>query len=389
MSDLRSASFRGVRFDVDARTVTVGRRVVLHEYPQRDAPYAEDLGRKARRYKVDAFIIGSDSAIRRDLLLAALEKPGSGQLVHPDFGTLMVVVPDDAEITQSREEIGKVAFSLTFIEAGEALFPRASQDTGAVLSASADAAVLAEIDQFVSAFSVTESSAVQAAAKKSLLTTLKNLSASISSLASLSPDNLLALLPDSAKLALALANTVISGVMEVQLAGAIAADKWKRFSASDLLGLERLQILKQESGSAAGTLGARQIANSRALDDLMQGISAVVLMQGYAQLEMRSVDDAEDARERITQALDRVLYERIDGIDDLLAQRTAAVRHINATSVGLPRLAKVRLKQSLPALAVAYEQHGSIDNLNDLLARNKITHPGFVPAGRDLDILLV
>ena len=94
MSDLRSASFRGVRFDVDARTVTVGRRVVLHEYPQRVTPYAEDLGRKARRYKVDAFIIGSDSAIRRDLLLAALEKPGPGQLVHPDFGTLMVVVPD-------------------------------------------------------------------------------------------------------------------------------------------------------------------------------------------------------------------------------------------------------------------------------------------------------
>ena len=48
--DLRPASFRGVPFLVDESHVVIGRRVVLHEYPLRDKPYAEDLG-KNREYR--------------------------------------------------------------------------------------------------------------------------------------------------------------------------------------------------------------------------------------------------------------------------------------------------------------------------------------------------
>ncbi|WP_431355959.1 DNA circularization N-terminal domain-containing protein, partial [Algimonas porphyrae] len=45
---LEKASFRGVPFHVSRSGGEVGRRVQLTEYPLRDRPYAEDLGRKAR-----------------------------------------------------------------------------------------------------------------------------------------------------------------------------------------------------------------------------------------------------------------------------------------------------------------------------------------------------
>ena len=41
---LRAASFRGVSFGVTADESEGGRRTVTHEFPQREAPYVEDLG---------------------------------------------------------------------------------------------------------------------------------------------------------------------------------------------------------------------------------------------------------------------------------------------------------------------------------------------------------
>ena len=46
---LQAASFRGVPFEVMADSVPVGRRVQVHEFVQRDTPYAEDLGRATRQ----------------------------------------------------------------------------------------------------------------------------------------------------------------------------------------------------------------------------------------------------------------------------------------------------------------------------------------------------
>ena len=75
---LQKASFRGVPFEVTAASLTAGRRTVVHEYPQRDKPYVEDLGRASRKLTIKAFVVGSDYLARAQRLLAAIEKPGPG-----------------------------------------------------------------------------------------------------------------------------------------------------------------------------------------------------------------------------------------------------------------------------------------------------------------------
>lgn len=42
---LQDASFRGVPFKVEEESAGTGRRVETHEYPNRDKPYTEDLGK--------------------------------------------------------------------------------------------------------------------------------------------------------------------------------------------------------------------------------------------------------------------------------------------------------------------------------------------------------
>ena len=108
----RPASFRGVPFSVTDAEARIGRRMVLHEYPQRDDPYPEDLGRRARVFVVEAQVVGEDYLTRRDALMRAIEQDGPGELIHPRHGVLKVVVLDHVSVKESHREGGIARFSI-------------------------------------------------------------------------------------------------------------------------------------------------------------------------------------------------------------------------------------------------------------------------------------
>ncbi|WP_431477940.1 DNA circularization protein [Massilia eburnea] len=150
---LQPASFRGVPFAVISGSLTAGRRLARHEYPQRNLPYLEDMGRRAREYKVEAYVIGPDYMSGRDQLLAAIEEEGPGQLVHRYYGTKMVAVAE-CELTESTEFGGMARFTLQFVEAGEQAEPTVGIDSGAELLQVQDVAYSAIMDDFTQQFSV-------------------------------------------------------------------------------------------------------------------------------------------------------------------------------------------------------------------------------------------
>ncbi len=78
--------FAGVR----EQSAEGGRRLVSHQYPGRDTPWTEDLGRALRQLTLEMHITGSNYISGRDALLAALEQSGAGELVHPWFGRMQV-----------------------------------------------------------------------------------------------------------------------------------------------------------------------------------------------------------------------------------------------------------------------------------------------------------
>lgn len=111
---LRAASFRGVSFGVTADESEGGRRTVTHEFPQREAPYVEDLGGAPRRFTVQAFVLGSDYMSRRDALEAALQQPGPGTLVHPWYGEVQVSQTAPYKVRHSAQDGGMGPSSSSF-----------------------------------------------------------------------------------------------------------------------------------------------------------------------------------------------------------------------------------------------------------------------------------
>ena len=65
----------------------------------------------------------------RDALIEALEAYGPGELIHPKYGMLNVVVVGRVSIRESHSEGGIARFAITFAEAGENTFPQAATST--------------------------------------------------------------------------------------------------------------------------------------------------------------------------------------------------------------------------------------------------------------------
>lgn len=145
--ELRRASFRGVPFEVTSSDFKVGRRTQTFEYPQRDTPFTEDLGRSKRTITVTAYVIGADYITRMKRLIAACEKQGAGRLIHPWLGTMEVVAVD---LTSPRFESNRLStVTLSFVESGKLEFPNSIVDAGGRCLKAASALTNANFDEFI------------------------------------------------------------------------------------------------------------------------------------------------------------------------------------------------------------------------------------------------
>jgi prophage DNA circulation protein len=131
------ASFRGAVFHVETGSHATGRRVALHEYPKRDTPYAEDMGRRAKRFRIEGYVIGPNYKTGRDALMQACEQEGGGALIHPTMGTLQVIC-EAINTTETREWGGYCIFDLSFVEVGSPGNAGTNIDTAAQSGSAAD-----------------------------------------------------------------------------------------------------------------------------------------------------------------------------------------------------------------------------------------------------------
>ena len=115
---LRNASFRNVPFHVDATTIKGGRRLVTHQFPNRDDYLIEDLGGVPKEFTVNAYIFGDDFDIWRARLADVLNKKGVGTLTHPTFGKVEVRVKSFSS-PESKDRQNAATFSIEFIREGK------------------------------------------------------------------------------------------------------------------------------------------------------------------------------------------------------------------------------------------------------------------------------
>lgn len=379
---LQPASFRGVPFEVEGDDGTFGRRVQVHEYPQRDKPFAEDLGRETREFQITGFVVGPDYLAARDRLLAALEEPGAGTLVHPWYGSMQVVAKP-ARVSHSTRDGGMCTLQLVFVEAGELSFPTTSASTRSRSRLAADAGFEAVGKDFVRQWGVVgwpewvREDAVSAADKvlAGAEVALRVVGGGLGVTAA-GVRKALGLIVGEAPL------TVAVRLLSI-FDGARGLESGVSREAT-VRGLLRtaLAVPSRPAVSTSAAPARQQSAgNAVALAALVRQGALLAAVDVASASTWPVLDDAAAARDSLTAALDREAYAAGDDLFAALqVARTAAYQDITARSRGAARLRTVAPLSLTPAVVLAYDIYDDALRGDEIVTRNKVAHPGFLPA---------
>jgi prophage DNA circulation protein len=408
---VQPASFRGVTFFVKGAQTQVGRRVVKHEYPQRDDVYHEDLGLKADAFTIEAIIIGPDYMSDRDALIDALKARGPGQLVHPYYGTRIVTLSGPARISESPDDGGTARFSLDFEQSGENAEPSAREDTQDAVELAADDAMAAIAEDFAVEFDI--DGVADFVVDDALAMADDAVQALDAARRALVPD--LSVLTDY----MAAANKVAGGLNDLIRAPAAFAQSilgmfgdLKALAMSPLHALNSYRGLfdfggRQASVPTSTPSRQQQADNQTALACLCRRAALIEAARVSCRAPVDTYTAAVARRDDLSTRLDdeaagvvpaatgsgtpatKVINVSEPVYQALMALRVALIRDLTARSINAPRVASASLPSTMPALVAAYRVHGDATRADELVARNAhlIRHPGFVPGGASLEIV--
>jgi prophage DNA circulation protein len=365
--------------------------VEVHEYPQRDTPWAEDLGRAARNISFDGFVVGSDYVAQANRLIAALEEEGAGALVHPWFGDMEVALRDPARVTFSNQ-LGMARISMSFVEAGELSFPLAGTATPSASRMAASTLEQVAVADFSQQFTVDgyQDFVASDAASGLSAAVMAVTSGTVPGMQAFAyASNGVAMTRDVLSLVrspLALASTVVAYLGVSSYVGSV--DSFVRAGKGWVSLAQSLVRLAQKSGLVPPSLPtvytpSRQQAyvNAQATNALFRQVLLAQAVGASSVARTGVYDDAVGLRSSLTAALDTEALTASDSAYTALqVARTAVWRDLTERSRDGARLATRTPYDTVPAVVLAYDYYEDASRDAEICTRNAaVRHPGFVP----------
>lgn len=379
---LRTASYKGVRFDVTDAEANAGRRSVLHEYPMRDLPYVEDIGRATRRYALTAIVAGTDYIARTKRLMEALEAPGGGTLVHPWLGSLKVT-PTEIGKAKFDRSLGKATIDLVFVETGALENPSGLLGKIESLRKSIDEAMRSVQDaydtamEFASVADAVVSAGAQTFGQIQRLVSVNafmqdsGIAKAVSLVKSGSGSDLKTL---GKNLARGLDLSSLTGV------------SWSRATHSTA-SLSKSSVLAMESaeGLVAGSSDALIVEQGNAIKSMARStlaIQAAGAATMVAEDGETSYDELISLQADVCDALDEAA---LSCPDDELAIVLADLRDstymaLSESARDSARLIEMDVRPGTPLVVAAYRRYADAERTEEIAKINAVRHYGFSPA---------
>ncbi len=389
----RDASFRGVAFHVQTEDGSFGRRTVTHEYPKKDKPYIEDLGRRVRSFSIEAIIIGPDYFGPRDALINACEEKGAGTLVHPYYGEMQVTLTEPCRVSQSSEQGGMCRVSLSFTEAGDYTYPAQTADTERRVGDQAAVTNAAGAAGFDKTFTVDNMPAfVRDGAATSLTDALTRISSAgrFSFSDAIGQSDFNALITGALSGVQSLLN--VPANLSQSIFGAVSSLRQLAPNARDAFSaLVSLFNFGSNHRPIVGTTPVRlvQIGNEAALVEIVQTAAVSNAAIALTNVMFSNATEATAIRDQVVVALESIAVNTrndalFSAVQDL---RAIVVRDVQIRSNNLARQVNYVPPRTMPACVLAYQLYADVNREPEILALNRIVHPGFVPGLLPIKVL--
>lgn len=411
LDQLLPGSIDGVEFLHKDTGGTFGRRTVTYEFPDRDEPFVEDLGRRARRFSLEAIVLEPDYFIKRDAIIEVIERGGVHTLVHPTRGELQVRIDGPVDMQERVSEAGSATFRFTFVEAGtpEEILripdtasrvgdaaDRVNTELGAntkmsILDAIQDV-IQAAINGIENANSALRRVRGKIAAK---LNTIENLTQAINSfeneISSLlnTPQALVNQFSGLVASILNLVNTA-AGLSDAVPENTIPLD----FNRPEILreAFRSLNVFVVEEEEPPDNTAQRRLegTNQDATEEMVRVSNIAETSRIMAGLALASADEATAIRDELAAAFEDLLDSTVtedplfEALQDL---RTEIVNHLQRVAQELPAVSKTTPAATVPALVLAYNLYTDANRDLEIVDRNRIKNPGFLPGAVELEVL--
>ncbi|CEL28710.1 DNA circularization protein [Pseudomonas fluorescens] len=399
------ASFRGISFLIPQASVPVGMKVQLHEFPQRDEPYAEQMGKQAQVHRLVCWIIGDDCFERRDKFMEAVQTPGAGELVHPWLGRMQVKA-GEAELTHEFKQGGMAAFAVTFYPDVPLKFPTAKVNTQQQVVKASDSLLDSALARYKSAMAKVDQARLGLARLRNSLSgvytviqqqfstiigAFTNLTGFVQSLMN-APDSLSSLF-----------SSYFSEFSVDDYLGDDSGSIYRNSVATATQQAEAVASINTVSDSGGTDAAAASQATANLVQDALLVQVALIISEmpvasqpvstaTVASVEQQAVqpivrpevpvaDDVIDLRDNLNEAIFQAsLKADPDHYMVLNTLRQSIVKHLTAVAESGVRLVEITPAETLSALVLAYRRFGDATRESEVVQRNRLRHPGFVPA---------
>jgi prophage DNA circulation protein len=385
-TELWPASFRGVPFFVMNDEETGGRRLVVHEFPGRDDPFVEDLGAKARKYAVTAYLASEDATGQASALTAIATQRGAGSLVLPTHGPVQVRA-EEFKRSRERDKLGYIAYTLSCVQEGFASALASASSLANLIFVAADALEVA-VGPFYAASIVSDAPEyVASAAVDGFVTAVATIDVvradnPVDPLASYFQQVALASLADAAaSLVTSTPSDAATGLVVAAraigdgLPASVAATAFLAVAdATPNVSLPVTTSANRRSAAANADANARllRIAALTAYGEAMaratfasqpQGITARADVVEYFDAEMELCNGGSDAD----------LFDAIEGL------RNSVVAYLSSVITTLAPVVTVETRIRLPAIVMAYRLYQDPTRADELVDRNRVRVPSRLP----------
>lgn len=390
---LRPASFRGVPFSVIDSTFTVGRRIHVFEYPQRDKPFVEDLGKSAREVTVTAVFAGADYISGMQKLLDAMEQEGSGVLIHPMLGSMKVTPKASTKVTYSTKDCGYSSATLTFVESGDYVYPTSGVDTAAKVASAAAGLNTAALQAFIKQLDLTGAQDFVISTISGRLSEYFQIDVykTISSLFDVSDE-----MSTLAAKAISYVNRTPRSFGQAVLnafgfsRATYSVNNWRRVTRllSRLAGSSGMNnsysVARKSAESSRATAASLQVQALARSAVIAEAISASANVGGSEDAAEGGIsyEDMISIRDEVLGAIDSEMLKCEDDDVYLALEEARAAVYDDMTSRAQDeaRLITVTPPEVMPALVVAYDFYEDASRDQEIIDRNGVRHGGFVPA---------
>jgi prophage DNA circulation protein len=390
LNTLWAASYKGTPFFVEQDAEEGGRRIVVHQFPMRDTPYLEDLGEDKRDYNVTAYLASDSADTDAGTLVATCAMTGPGTLVLPTHGPIVVRCLNFKR-QRSKDKHGYIAFELHFIREGATSALASVANLANLIFVAADSAATAIANSFVANTAIAQQANFVVAAA---VNGVQNAVSTIEAIRTTSPvdpatsatqrdalqstfDQTTALIEDPVNIA-TLPTSLIASTRAVAdgMPAANAVPAFEAVVTDPTLNVTIADNYPTPSRQAAAVndAAAKQLLLLAALTAYCEAIAQLKLTDRQSAITLRA-----NVAEYIEAILENLPADDIDLFNAIEDLRNSTVQYLSTAIINLAPVVTVEANISLPSLYWAWRLYADPNRSTELVARNQVPHPSFMP----------